>query len=166
MPEITAKPMPVSIKRWHRWLIWGVVAAGVTVVVLPTILMPAADRIYFAIEERRLNDEFRRNGINGRASFVGRLFDGTMYINATNLDDSQVPSLAKILGNERSILIGDSALSWQGLQHLVGCKKLKYIMFVDAEVTDADLEKLQEAMPNSKVTAKWQHGDRFFEGKP
>jgi hypothetical protein len=143
-----------------------VLSAGVMVVVVPTILMPAADRIYFATEERRLNAEFARNGINGSASFQGRLFDGTMYFNAANLDDSKLPALAKVLENERRILIVDSKVTWQGLQHFVGCKNMKYVLFVDTEVTDGDLRKLQEAMPNSRVTAKWQHEDRFFEGMP
>jgi hypothetical protein len=89
-----------------------------------------------------------------------------MYIMAENLDDQKVASLARILERQRSIQIVDSTLTWQGLQYLVNCRQLKYVMVADSDVSDADLQKLQEAMPNSRISAKWQNSDRFFQGRP
>ena len=164
--NLTPTSEPSNRKGWRRWLPWGVVGVIVLGPTVPTILMPAADRIYFAVEERQLNEEFRRNGINGRASFQGRLFEGTLYISAENLDDSKVAPLANILKEQQRIQITDSDVSWDGLQHLVGCKRLMYVMFADTNISDPDLRRLQDAMPKSRISAKWRGSDRFFQGKP
>ncbi len=135
----TAERRTTGAKR--HWLLWTIVVAGLCLILGPTILIPAADRIYFALEERQLNNDFRRTGINGRATFAGRLFEGTMHLTAENLDDSKVAALATILREQRSIQIANSDLTWQGLQQLTRCKRLKYVMFADSNVSDTDLPK-------------------------
>ena len=88
-----------------------------------------------------------------------------MYITAENIDDSKVAVLAKILENEPRIEMADSVLTWQGLQHLAGCKHLKYLFFADTDVSDTDLQTLQDAMPNTKISARWRNSDRSFQRK-
>ena len=150
--------MPVSKRRIVVLLGAFGVCAGV---LTPTLILPVANRLQSELEERRLNKMFRERGINGRATFEGRLFEGTMSIVVSEIKDAQFPALAEAVADERRIIIAESLVSWRGLRCLTTCHRLRYIIFVDVDVSDADLEALQTAMPGCRVTAKWRSG-RYF----
>jgi hypothetical protein len=158
-----ASPKPISDStnrnRWRRWLSWALAAVtiiGIAAAVASGILIPAANRIYFGIEERRINKSFRHHGINGAAIWQGREFDGVLFVSVSQIDDSDLAAVVetlKIAPSGVPLRIENSELSWSGLQRLRECQNLSSIKFLDTPISDAHLDALQKLMRKTRIRA-------------